>query len=76
MARKPGPMEEKILRMLAKRRIQVREKAKDPLNSADTLMIIEEAMAVEREECAKIADKSDKAIGEAIRARGKMFSTG
>jgi len=66
MAKKPGPMTEKVLRMLAKRRIQVREKAKDPLNSADTRMVIEEAMAVEREECAKIADKSDKAIGEAM----------
>lgn len=74
MAEKPGPMTEKVLRMLAKRRIQVREKAKGPLNSADTRMVIEEAMAVEREECAKIADKSDKTIGEAIRARGKKVS--
>jgi len=37
-------------------------------------LFITEAIAMEREECAKIADRHDKTIGEAIRARGKKVS--
>ncbi len=40
----------------------------------EKILFITEAMAMEREECAKIADRHDKTIGEAIRARGKKFS--
>ena len=37
-------------------------------------LFITEAIAEEREECAKIADRHDKTIGGAIRARGKKVS--
>ncbi len=62
----------KVIEALVKRKAQF--PGEDPSDSPYIRWVIEAAMAEERKECAKLADRYDKAIGKLIRARKKKFS--